>query len=203
MSHIKLGDIVKRPYDLGASIRNDFPGFKEDYLVLHCLIKKYSPQSFFEIGTSSGDGTKVICRAMGLKLFFNNKNKKVFSIDVPIGTDPKEIYPNSEDGHPKFPGKNCNLPFTQVFGNSLNFDFSPYYPIEGWFIDGKHDYKYAKNDTELALKSAPKIIIWHDMQIEGVSKAVAETMDNRSDYELFRVSDTRIAFAIKKTLLSD
>lgn len=199
MTYLNFNDIVKEPYSLKAPIRNDFPGFKEDYLVLYCLIKKYSPKTFFEIGTSSGGGTKIICQAMGLRLFFNwKKDRKVFSIDVPRGTDPKKIYPGAEDGHPRFPGHKCHLPFTQVFGDSLNFDFSPYYPIEGWFIDGKHDYQYAKNDTEQALKSNPKIIIWHDMQITGVTEAVTEVMEKRSDYELFRVSETRMAFAIKK-----
>src|SRR3990167_8921347 len=151
MENIEFKDVVKNPYALNAPVRDDFPGFKEDYLVLYCLIKKYSPQTFFEIGTSSGNGTKIICKAMGFRLFFNKKNKKkIFSIDVPPGTNSKEIYPDAEDGHPKSTGIDCKLPFTQVFGNSLDFDFSPYYPIEGWFIDGKHNYIYTKNDTEQA-----------------------------------------------------
>lgn len=155
---------------------------------------------FLEIGTSSGSGTKVICQAMGLKRFFSRKDRSVFSIDVPPNTDPKKIYPGGEDGHPKKAGSACNLPFTQIFGNSLEFDFSPYYPIEAWFIDGKHNYEYAKNDTELALKSNPKIIIWHDMQIVEVEKAILEIMSAQTNYKLFRVLDTRMAFAIKSNL---
>lgn len=129
----------------------------------------------------------------------NKKNVKVYSIDVPVGTDPKIIYPNGEDGHPKEPGEYCKLPFTQVFGNSYGFDFSPYYPIEGWFIDGKHDYKYTKNDTSLALQSDPVIIIWHDADIEEVGKAIVEEMKAHVEYGLFRVIGTRIACAIKNT----
>lgn len=47
MTNVKFSNIVKDPYQCQAIIRNDFPGFKEDYLVLHCLIRKYVPQTFF------------------------------------------------------------------------------------------------------------------------------------------------------------
>lgn len=199
MKYIKYDEIVKLPYAKGAVIRDGFPGFREDYLVLHSLIRKYTPGTFMEIGTSTGLGTKVICNAMNIKRFkVFNKNRKVYSIDVPPGTDPKIIYPDGEDGHPAKAGEGCNLPFTQIFGSSLDFDFSPYYPIDAWFIDGKHDYKYAKNDTELALKSDPALIIWHDMQIQGVTDAVIEVMGQRPNYDLFRVTNTRMAFAVKK-----
>ncbi len=191
-----------------AIIRNDFPGFKEDYLVIHCLIRKYKPKTFMEIGTSSGMGTKVICNALGLKRdfwkFWKRKEEKiekeikVFSIDVPPGTDPKILYPHGEDGHPKKAGEMCHLPYRQIFGNSFNFDFSPYYPLKGWFIDGKHNYKFVKNDTELALKSNPIIIIWHDADIQEVNEAITEVMKQHDDYDLFRVLGTRIAFAVRR-----
>lgn len=200
MKNVEFNEIVKLPYSINAVIRSDFPGFKEDYLTVHSLIRKYKPKTIMEIGTSSGLGTKVICNAMGIKRFGKNKKDvKVYSIDVPVGTDPKIIYPQGEDGHPKEPGVYCKLPFTQIFGNSHDFDFSPYYPIEGWFIDGKHDYKYAKNDTSLALKSNPIIIIWHDADIEEVGKAIIEKMEAHREYDLFRVAGTRIAYAISSS----
>jgi hypothetical protein len=200
MKEIEFNEIVKLPYSKNAAIRSGFPGFKEDYLTIHCLIGKYKPKTIMEIGTSSGLGTKVICNAMGIKRFGRNKKDvKVYSIDVPVGTDPKIIYPHGEDGHPKEPGIYCKLPFTQIFGNSYGFDFSPYYPIEGWFIDGKHDYKFAKNDTSLALKSNPVILIWHDADIEEVGRAIIEEMKAHAEYDLFRVIGTRIAYAVKST----
>ena len=198
MNNISFDEIVTLPYIEGAIIREDFPGFKEDYLVLHCLIKKYTPQTFFEIGTSTGLGTKVICNAMGLQQNDSGTGRKVFSIDVPPGTDPKITYPEGEDGHPDTAGVFCDLPYVQVFGNTCNFDFSPYYPIEGWFIDGKHDYQHVKNDTEQALKSNPLIIVWHDMQIQGVSDAVMTVMEHDDRYSLFQAADTRMAFTVKK-----
>ncbi len=67
MIEIKLSDLDLPKYSNKAIIRNDFPGFKEDYLAIHCLIIKYSPNTILEIGTSSGNGTNVICNAMGVK----------------------------------------------------------------------------------------------------------------------------------------
>lgn len=197
MQKINFNQIVRSPYSNNAYIRNDFLGFKEDYLVLHCLIRKYNPKYFVEVGTGSGRGTKVICSAMGIKKFWFNLGKKVYSLDVPPGTDPKIMYPNGGEGHPPKAGCDCNLPYEQIFGDSYKFDFSPYYPIEGWFIDGKHNYKYAKNDTKLALKSNPILIVWHDMQISGVFRAIKEVIKKNKKYNLFLVSGTRIAFAIK------
>lgn len=199
MLNIDYHEIVKSPYSEGAFIRRDFPGFKEDYLVLHSLIRKYRPRRFMEIGTSTGLGTKVICKAMELKKFRRTPGKVVYSLDVPPGTDPKMLYPEAEDGHPRKAGHKCKFPYTQIFGNSYNFDFKPYYPIDAWFIDAKHNYKFVKNDTKLALLSKPIIIIWHDMQIEGVARAVKEVMSRAKSYNLFRVGGTRMAFALRKS----
>lgn len=200
MQKINFNQIVRSPYSNNAYIRDDFPGFKKDYLVLHSLIRKYNPKYFMEIGTSSGKGTKVICKAMGIKRLWLNLGKKVYSLDVPHGTDPKILYPKGEDGHPQKAGCFCNYPYKQIFGNSYGFDFSSYYPIDGWFVDGKHNYKYVKNDTKSALNSNPILIVWHDMQISGVSRAVKEIIKKNKKYNLFLVSGTRIAFAIKLRL---
>jgi len=196
MKVLEIGEVAYEPLMRGAELRNDFPGYQEDYLAIHCLIVKHQPRRFMEIGTSAGRGTRVICRAMGIRRFRRNSSV-VYSLDVPPGTDPNVIYPEHEDGHPKVAGRACRLPYEQLYGNSMEFDFAPYYPIDGWFIDGKHNFTFAKNDTKKALLSHPQLIIWHDMQIEGVREAVEESLGDRSDYALFRVNDTRIAFAAR------
>lgn len=202
MKTIQFSEIVSKSIAKNAIIRNDFPGFREDYLAIHCLITQIAPLSFVEIGTSSGAGTNVICNAMNINRYFwnrNPKNKRVYSIDVPPGTDPKQIYPGGEDGHPKHAGKKCKFPYIQLFGDSTKFDFSPYYPIDAWFIDGKHNYEYVKNDTLQALKSCPMLIIWHDVQIPEVEKAIIDLMTPlEKNYDSFRITDTRIAYATRK-----
>jgi hypothetical protein len=197
---VPLETVVCEPYRSKAIERTDFPGFREDYLVIHSLIRKYQPRRFLEIGTSVGDGTTVICNAMGLRAgplrHFGRRDRQVLSIDVPPGTDPKQIYPNEEDGHPARAGARCRFPYVQLYGDSTTFDYSPHYPIDGWFIDGKHNYEYASKDTLQALRSDPHLIIWHDMQIDGVSEAVADVM-SRTPYEISRVTGTRVGYAIR------
>lgn len=203
MKKTKYTQIVTKKLKENAILRLGFPGFKEDYLGIHCLIRKYMPSTFGEIGTSSGEGTNIIGNALGLSklLFWKNFNKKLYSIDVPPGTNPKKIYPGSEDGHPAKAGVMCRLPYTQLFGDSTKFDFSPYYPIEAWFIDGKHNYEYAKKDTIQAIKSNPILIIWHDKQIEGVTEAVVDIMREHKQYQLFNLDNTRLLYAVRRDYL--
>jgi len=191
---IPYEDIVTEELKRGAFVRQDFPGFWEDYLVVHCLIRRYQPKTFFEIGTSNGEGTNVICRAMGMKRFkfLDRGDIKVYSLDVPPNTDPSIIYPDGEDGHPGKAGVLCKYPYTQLFGFSPDFDYRPYYPVEGWFIDGKHSYEFVAGDTEKALGSNPKLIIWHDIQISEVSDAIVDVMANRDDYYVYRAGEARV-----------
>lgn len=199
IEEVPYGQVVRRDLARGAVKRGDFPGFREDYLAIHCLIRAHRPDRLFEIGTSTGRGTKVICRAMSSRNRGrpNDTRGRVLSLDVLPGTDPFIRYPEGEDGHPEVAGRDNPYPYTQLYGDSKNFDASPYLPIDAWFIDGKHDYQHARSDTLLALTSNPRLIIWHDLQIESVYQAVAETMSSRAEYRLRRVADTRVGFAVR------
>jgi hypothetical protein len=196
VQEIPFDSVVQAALLKGAVIRNDFPGFREDYEVVHCLIRRHRPERFFEIGTSSGNGTKVICKAMSRRPIWPDTRNRVFSLDVPPGTDPTIIYPGAEDGHPEKAGAANRYPYTQLFGNSKTFDIAPYLPLQGWFIDGKHDYEYAASDTRLALTANPSLIIWHDLQIPEVEEAVVDVMAERPEYALARVAGTRVGYAV-------
>jgi hypothetical protein len=197
VQEISLEEVVQPELMKGAVVRDDFPGFREDYQVVHCLIRRYQPERFFEIGTSSGNGTKVICKAMSRRPIWPDTKNRVYSLDVPPGTDPTIIYPGAEDGHPAKAGAANRYPYTQLFGNSKSFDVTPYLPLHGWFIDGKHDYEYAASDTRLALTADPSLIIWHDLQIDEVAQAVEDVMSERPEYRVRRVSGTRVGYAVR------
>lgn len=197
MQEIAYDAVVRPDLARGAVVRCDFPGFFEDYQVLHCLIRAHRPQRFFEIGTSSGNGTKVICKAMSTRRLWPDTRDRVFSLDVPPGTDPAIIYPGAEDGHPAKAGAANRYPYRQLFGDSTRFDISPYLPLDGWFIDGKHDYAHAESDTKLALSAEPRLVVWHDLQIEGVVRAVEDVMAEHPEYGLWRVTGTRVGYALR------
>ena len=194
--------VVTRPYCDRAFIRTDFPGFREDYLAIHSLLRRDSPRSVLEIGTSTGLGTNVICNAIGVPrsgwrgMLGGANDVRVCSIDVPLTTDPSVIYPDGEDGHPAVAGADCIFRYTQLYGDSTTFDFSPLYPLDAWFIDGKHNYEYVRKDTKQALRASPSLIIWHDLQIPEVERAVADTMRSEP-YRVSRVSGTRVGYAVR------
>ena len=58
-------DIYSEELAQGAIINDRHPGFKEDYLMLVCLLKKHNIKSCFEVGTHSGWGTMIIKNALG------------------------------------------------------------------------------------------------------------------------------------------
>lgn len=162
---------------------NEFEGFLFDYRVLHCLIRKYKLNRFLEIGCNMGIGTKIIKNAI--------EDGEVFSLDLPT-----ELAHISLQGNAV--GHRCGLPFTLLRGDSLKFDYSQLYPIDGWFIDGEHDYEHPNHEAKQAIKSGASLICFHDADIECVDRAIRDAFLGNEDYLVFRVFGTRICFAIKK-----
>jgi hypothetical protein len=122
----------------------------------------------------------------------------VYSLDLPFGEGDAPLYAKGKD----HTGINCNLPFVQLRGDSMTFDFSRY-PCQGYFIDGCHDYEHPFKETKEILKLKPKLIVWHDLHCVTVQGAIRDafiqhTIQGKNDYELYRVNGTRIAYAIKK-----
>ncbi len=173
-----------------AIINDEYVGFKQDYLMLHALLRKYKPKSVFEIGTNMGSGTKIIKNAVGTLA-------EVFSLDLPTEMAHKSLQHPIKEGKGDSVGHRCNLPFTQLRGDSMNFDYSSY-PCEAYFIDGEHDFEHPFHETTEILKLEPKLIVWHDSDMEPVFKAINEAFKGVKNYDLFRIADTRIAYAVRK-----
>lgn len=190
MINLTYDDLVKENLLVGAIENNLCKGHLEDYHILHCLLKFHKPQIFLEIGTNVGTGTEIIKNALG-------PDSVVYSLDLPTElAHLTKQHPISE-GKGDVVGSSCKLPFIQLRGNSLIFNYSEYYPINGWFIDGEHEYGFAYHESKEAIKSQANIIIWHDADITEVYNAIIDALGNNKDYLLFRVTDTRIAYALK------
>jgi cephalosporin hydroxylase len=176
MNKISSKQIITSDLSNDAIINDEFKGFAEDYLVIHCLLKKWNPKTIFEIGTNHGRGTKIMQNA--------SKNSKIFTLDI-------------ESYNREWIDFDC----VKLIGDSTNFDYSPYYPIEAWFIDGDHTYENVYKETEEAIKSDADYIIYHDSDIDQVYSGIVDSFksfDTNNKWELYRVEDTRIAYAIKK-----
>lgn len=189
MKTIYYKDIVTKELLEGAIENNEYHGFREDYHVLHCLLKTHEPKSVFEIGTNMGTGTKIIKNAL--------PQSEVFSLDLPTELAHVSLQHPINEGKGDSVGNKCKLPFTQLRGDSMLFDYS-INPTEAYFIDGEHDFKHPNHETKEVLKNNPKLIIWHDSDMEPVYNAIINAFKDNQYYDLFRVVDTRIAYALRK-----
>lgn len=68
----------------------------------------------------------------------------------------------------------CRVKVLQLYGDSAQFDFSPYYgQVDFVVIDGSHAYRYVAHDSEEAfrLRSPTGLILWHDYLVwPGVTR---------------------------------
>lgn len=183
-------DIYSVDLAIGAYIHDAYIGFKEDYMILHCLLRKYKPTSVMETGTNIGSGILVIHAALPYA--------RIFSIDLDYATMRLNSaqYPLDADGTDRVGSAAREVIYTQLRGDTLTFDFS-YYPCEAWYIDAEHDTLHAYHESMQAIKQNAKLIIWHDSDMPEVMEGIKKAMATTTDYGLYRVIDTRIAYAIK------
>lgn len=173
----------------GAILNTEYHGFREDYLLLHCLLRKYQPKSVFEIGTNMGTGTKIIKNAV--------PDADVYSLDLPTELAHISLQHPINEGKGDSVGHKCDLPFTQLRGDSMKFDYSKY-PCEAYFCDGEHDFEHPFFESLEMINQKPKLIVYHDADCPPVYEAIVGAFLLNSDYELFRVTDTRIAYGVRK-----
>lgn len=143
--------------------------------------------NIFEIGTFDG--------RTSLNLAFSSPDTcKIYTLDIKPEMDTEYTLENGERHmvEKKMLGariekyrethKRITKKINQLFGDSANFDFTPYYDSCSLvFVDGSHAYDYAMSDTIEALKMVKKdgVIIWHDYGIwDGVTKALEEIETN-------------------------
>jgi predicted O-methyltransferase YrrM len=178
-------DIITNELAEGAILNTGFPGFVIDYLVLHCLIRKYQPTFFLEIGTNTGVGTNIICNAG--KLW----GMEVTSLELsPVMAEKSKQYPSAERI-----GSACKRKFVQLLGDSIELDYEGY---EAAYIDGEHDYQHPLFEGLSCVGANFDLIIYHDADIPEVEMAIKDTFINNNDYDVYRIENTRIAYAKRK-----
>jgi hypothetical protein len=183
-----FADIFTKELAVDAILNTEFPGFKEDYLILHCLLKLHKPNSVMEIGTNMGRGTEIICNAA--------RPADVYSLDLPTELAHISLQHPISEGKGDKVGSLCKRPFTQLRGDSMTFDFSQY-PCDAYWIDAEHTETAVKHETKQAVKCKAKLIVWHDSDIPEVMAGILAGIGKR--YEVYRVENTRICYALKKS----
>ena len=171
-----------------------------ELIILVSISKLFEVQNIIEIGTFNGN--------TALNLAYNLPScNKIFTVDLPIDFDNNLPHISSNNSNVTdrkkvgfyFRDSEYNTKIKQVYENSYIMDWSIFKTnFDLIFIDGCHDYKYVKKDSENALKYIKNggIIVWHDYgQIKGVSDAVDEL---RSKLPLFSCRGTRLAIGIKE-----
>lgn len=181
LEYITSNAIITRDLAYDAIIRNE-PGFETDFLVLHCLIKKYQPKKLFEVGTCQGYGTLIMANAC--------PTCAIISLDLPPHTPPFHLKPSDI-------GRMCKGRYQQVFGESLTYNYKQHFPIDAWFLDGAHDYIHVKHETEQALQSEAILIVYHDTDIPEVLQAIVDVLQD-TKYKIYRITDTRVSYAVKE-----
>ena len=148
----------------------------EELYYLAAITQCARPRRIFEFGTFRGRTT--------LNLALNAPDDAVvYTLDLPphglraIGQE-RELLPsdvstidvNAHETGKHFREHRAGHKIVQLWGNSLEFDFSPYFgKMDLIFVDAAHAYRFVKSDTENALKMlAPAgVLLWHDYMSFG------------------------------------
>ena len=148
-----------------------WPTFDEDHAALAYIIKTYDIKTIFEFGTWEGISTQHMAEQPGVE--------KVTTLDIHEGLDVEYKHnahqKTTKDHYGKFITSDK---VTQIFCDSLKYEPTEEYDMV--FVDANHDYEHIKNDTELALKMNPKVIVWHDYHSPGNPDVTAYINEQRA-----------------------
>jgi predicted O-methyltransferase YrrM len=138
----------------------------EELAALAYIARAMAPKNIFEIGTFRGRtalnfalNTSDECRIHTMDLSEHERRE----LEGMSAAD-KSIVGQSLTGI-DYKNKGVDAKIVQLLGNSLTFDFAPYYgKMDIVLVDGAHHYEAVVSDTKHALKMvAPKgVILWHD-----------------------------------------
>ena len=172
--------------------------------VLSALVRHFQPKTIFEIGTYYGFTT--------LHMAYNSpQDCKIYTLDLPVGYDQQQkekiakysysdqlVVKLSMESSDKriFRKTEVEHKIQELYGNSKEFDFSPYYgKMDLILIDGNHTYDFVKSDTAVAMKmlSPRGIILWHDFDFlyhRGIFRFLNELA---AAHKIYSIPKTRFA----------
>jgi predicted O-methyltransferase YrrM len=167
-----------------------------ELLVLAALTRMLDPRRCFEIGTY--DGRSALAIALNLRGdatlatlnlppdYLERHTELAGSTDVRLST-------KVESGE-RWRGHAEADRIHQLFGNSKDFDFSPFAPCQLIFIDGGHDETTVSSDSRNALEIIDRhngAILWHDATHYGVGHYLPKL--SAKGYPIYTILGTDMA----------
>ncbi len=167
-----------------------------ELLAIRLIATLVSPRRVFEIGTYDGRSSLALAGALG-------PDGEIVTLNLPPDyvarktsgdvTVDEGLSAAVESGC-RWRGMEEASRIRQVFGNSLEFDFSPYAPCQLVFVDGGHSEDVAGCDTQNALKIIDRengIVLWHDATRYGV-RPMLERLRARG-HRIYLIAGTSLA----------
>ncbi|HEX7095269.1 MAG TPA: class I SAM-dependent methyltransferase [Acidimicrobiales bacterium] len=160
--------------------------------VLCQVIRSIEARAVFEIGTFDGATTRLLASSL------THPDGRVFTLDLPEEDFWRAQPPESFDGTmvgERFRGTPEEARILQLRGDSLTFDFSPWYgAIDVVLVDGCHDYVHGVADSRTALRLVRPggWIFWDDIvpRWHGLVRGIAEATRDR---QVFWIEGTSLA----------
>lgn len=165
-----------------ADMRSDDGGVSPyESFCLAAIARHVRPRCAFEIGTFRGQTTALLAR-------HTEPEARIWTLDLPpaevghLTARPAEgdlKYIAKPRIGERFAGTPEGEKITQLLGDSMTFDFTPYHGrCDLVFVDGAHSYEFVRGDSETAFRLlAPGgVVLWHDYKpgCPGVLRALHE-----------------------------
>lgn len=178
----------------------------EELAVLSAVTSLLQPRKVFEIGTYNGKTTSAF-------ILNSEPGTEIISLDLPNDQAPA----SSDSNLPSDRGliatrqlgqciREMGLEgrYNQVLCNSLEFDSAPHAnSVELAFIDGAHELRYVKSDTEkvATMSTNEAMVFWHDYGGKGIFRPLTRYLDSLSrSAPIHRVAGTTLAWAYGRDL---
>ena len=157
-----------------------------ELLTLAAICRYINPRRIFEIGTYTGSST--------LEMAINTSDEtEILTLDLAPG----ELIGSA------FRDSTYHTKISQLYGNSLEFDYTPYeHSVDLVLVDANHSYECVSSDTEKAfsLLRPGGVIVWDDyrwleehFECSGVTRFLNEFQEKRP---LFSIAGTRFAIYV-------
>lgn len=164
------------------------------------LIQIINPTYIFEFGTYKGLTTRLLLENLPHQ---ETDSERIFTLDLPSlngiefqGTD-IDVATEALHFERKYLSSTKKHLVKQILQDCLTLDVALYlHKFQFIFIDGNHELKYVKCDTENSIKmlaKSPGCIVWHDYGNPEFPELTTYIDEMATKMKIYHVEDTMLA----------